>query len=97
MNDTIRSRDYFFNGKDAKMSDRYIAIEEGGEVEVHARSSIAGYVTLCGMDGGLSDTIQKTVDLPKGKKLITCPHCFQLFEEAARFKRGDFSIALRVP
>jgi hypothetical protein len=75
---------------------RYIALETDGDVQVHAASAIAGYRTLCGMDGGLTSDEQKEVDLPKGQKLINCPVCFQLFEEAKRFRPDDFSIKLRM-
>lgn len=77
------------------MSERFIAIDDAGTVEVHARSELFGYATLCGVDG--NDSGQKTLpDLPKGMKLITCWQCFKLFEEANRFRRADFSIKLRV-
>lgn len=69
---------------------RFIAIEvEGGKAQVHAESSIAGYMTLCGLDGGLTDDTQKQVGLQIGAR-INCPHCRNLWSEAKRFKKPDF-------
>jgi len=74
---------------------RYIAIEvEDEPMKVHAESSLAGYTTLCGLDGGTAGTDQRQVALPKRAK-IDCEQCLQIFTEARRFRMTDFSAGVR--
>jgi hypothetical protein len=73
---------------------KFIAIAvEDTPAQVHAASSIAGYLTLCGLDGGLSDDGQEVVDLPPRKR-INCPDCLQLWEAARSLRRRDFSTTI---
>lgn len=62
---------------------------EGNPAQVHAYSNLADYMTLCGLDGGLTGADQNEVGIPIGAK-IDCPQCFAIFMEARRFRRGDF-------
>jgi hypothetical protein len=74
---------------------RYIAIEvEDQPMQVHAASSMAGYTTLCGLDGGTAGASQRQVDLPRKAK-IDCEQCLQIFTESRRFRVTDFSESIR--
>jgi hypothetical protein len=74
---------------------RYIAIEvEDEPMKVHAASALAGYTTLCGLDGGTAGTDQRQVELPRKAK-IDCEQCLQIFTESRRFRMTDFSLDIR--
>lgn len=76
---------------------RLIAIQiEDDEVAVHAATTIAGYVTLCGLDGGVSGDDQHEVSVPRGAK-IDCPTCWQIVAEAKLFRTRDFAASVRHP
>lgn len=66
---------------------------EGETLQIHAASSMAGYLTLCGLDGGLSDGGQEVVDSP-ARRRINCPDCFRIWHESKALRRSDFSATL---
>lgn len=57
---------------------------------VHISCGVAGYRTLCGLDGGLAGDEMSSVDAPKGAK-ISCQRCFEIWESAKDVTASDFT------
>lgn len=72
---------------------RYVAIDVDGEVRTHARSEEGNYMTLCGLDGGISGSDQREVGLMIGAR-IDCQQCHQIFTAARKLRARDFVSAL---
>jgi len=68
---------------------RRIKIKDDGETQTHIASTIAGYVTLCGLDGDDPEIGQFTVGYPSRGK-INCLHCKQIAEEGRQWDASDF-------
>jgi hypothetical protein len=72
----------------------YVAIQQDGKTEVHAKNVNENYATLCGMDGNDSKVGQRTVPLDIGAR-IDCPHCIAIIRHAKGYREKDFDIAVR--
>lgn len=67
------------------MSEKYIAISDNGEVDVHATSSDGSYSSLCGLDEHDPGIGLETVPLPKNPK-VTCPQCIATIRRAKQYR-----------
>lgn len=70
------------------MKKRLVAIEVDGDVGIHARAE-GNYMTLCGLDGGLTSGDQRAVELPD-HPLIDCAACAEAVKIARRLRVRDF-------
>lgn len=71
------------------MKKRFVAIEVDGDLGVHAR--VAGeYMTICGLDGGLSSEDQRECALPPQPR-IDCPACANIVRAARKIRTRDFA------
>lgn len=70
-----------------------ITVDADGVIETHIAGGVAGYATLCGLDGDDDgkDVMQKTISTPIGAK-VTCAHCIGLWLECKRWRVSDFDM-----
>ncbi|CAM3962131.1 hypothetical protein SESI111939_10100 [Serratia silvae] len=66
-------------------------LEDGDEEFVHIRNGIEGsdYVTLCGLDGGVSGSEQSSRPASKNAK-VTCRQCWGIWLACRGLKTTDF-------
>lgn len=65
-----------------------ISIMVEGEVQCHAASTIANYVTLCGLDGDDPGIGQSRCDVLNGQK-IDCQQCIQIIHAAKQYRNRE--------
>ncbi|QCJ72218.1 hypothetical protein MNY66_16465 (plasmid) [Moellerella wisconsensis] len=72
-------------------------LEDANEEHVYLPAGeldAGGYTTLCGLDGGLSDTAMETKPTPRGAK-VNCPNCWAIFKTCRSYRATDFDPAVK--
>lgn len=71
--------------------DKYVAIEENGKIEIHARGIVTDHATLCGFDGDDPTEGQFPRELPEKAK-IDCVYCQMIIKHVKKYTKRDFKI-----